>query len=101
MPDGNKCLSLSHVSSPSSVPPVEAAQQNVRLADVICPDNGLIDGEPNFYAANLFLLQYFLTVIPLYIMFTRVTRAWATLAKAMWAKAAFNLLLYIHGAHII
>ncbi|TXG67796.1 hypothetical protein EZV62_009071 [Acer yangbiense] len=32
-------------------------------------------------------------------MFTRATRTWATLAKATWAKAAFNLLLYIHGAH--
>ncbi|KAK3218538.1 hypothetical protein Dsin_012508 [Dipteronia sinensis] len=71
----------------------------IRLESAIWPIFGLHTG-PNFYAANLFLLQYFLTVILLYIMFTRATRTWATLAKATWAKAAFNLLLYIHGGHV-
>ena len=71
------------------------------LANAIWPDNGLCDGGSNFYAANLFILQYFLTVILLYIMFTRATRTCATLAKATRAKSAFNLLLYIHGGHVI
>ncbi|KAK0596657.1 hypothetical protein LWI29_017799 [Acer saccharum] len=69
------------------------------LAKAIWPTMGLENG-PNFYSADLFLLQYFLTVILLYIMFIRATKTCATLARATWAKAAFNLLLYIHGGHV-
>ncbi|TXG71181.1 hypothetical protein EZV62_006116 [Acer yangbiense] len=69
------------------------------LTYAIWPAFGLPKG-PNFYAASLFLLQYFLPVIILYIMFTRATKTCATLARATWAKAAFNLLLYIHGGHV-
>ncbi|KAK4838971.1 hypothetical protein QYF36_018007 [Acer negundo] len=69
------------------------------LTIAIWPAFGLEKG-PNFYSADLFLLQYFLTIILLYIMFTRATRTCATLARATWAKAAFNLLLYIHGGHV-
>ncbi|KAK2662796.1 hypothetical protein Ddye_001370 [Dipteronia dyeriana] len=65
----------------------------------VWPYLGLSNGGTNFYTANLFLLHYFLTVILLYIMFTRATRIWATFAKATWAKVVFNLLLYIHGGH--
>ncbi|KAI9159898.1 hypothetical protein LWI28_003056 [Acer negundo] len=70
-----------------------------RLELAIWPTYGLEEG-PNFYSADLLLVQYFLTVIILYIMFTRATRTCATLARATWAKAAFNLLLYIHGGHV-
>ncbi|KAI9160468.1 hypothetical protein LWI28_008351 [Acer negundo] len=69
------------------------------LTIAIWPAFGLEKG-PNFYSADLFLLQYFLTIILLYIMFTRATRTCAILARATWAKAAFNLLLYIHGGHV-
>ncbi|KAK2654164.1 hypothetical protein Ddye_014020 [Dipteronia dyeriana] len=73
---------------------------DVLLTNAIWPDPELSNRRSNFYAANLFLLQYFLTVILLYIIFTRATRTWATLAKTTWAKAAFNLLLYVHGGHV-
>ncbi|KAK2639700.1 hypothetical protein Ddye_027495 [Dipteronia dyeriana] len=73
---------------------------NVQLENVIWPYIGPRHRGTNFYSANLFLSQYFLMVILIYKMFTRATRTWATLAKATWAKAAFNLLLYIHGGHV-
>ncbi|KAK2654192.1 hypothetical protein Ddye_014048 [Dipteronia dyeriana] len=69
------------------------------LTNAIWPVFG-VRTRPNFYAANLFLLQYFLPVIMLYIMFTRATKTCAALARATWTKAAFNLLLYIHGGHV-
>ncbi|KAK3218947.1 hypothetical protein Dsin_012917 [Dipteronia sinensis] len=53
-------------------------------------------GAGNFYASVLFLLQYFVMVFLVYITFTRATRTSAT-----WAKAAFNLLLYMLGGHVI
>ncbi|KAK0601445.1 hypothetical protein LWI29_024346 [Acer saccharum] len=37
MPDGNKCLSLSHVWIPSSVLPIEAIQQPTRREDPSLP----------------------------------------------------------------
>ncbi|KAK2654150.1 hypothetical protein Ddye_014006 [Dipteronia dyeriana] len=72
----------------------------VEVQGISSSNRGVNNGGSNFYASNLFLLQYFITVILLYIMFTRATSTWATLAEATWTKAAFNLLLYIHGGHV-
>ncbi|TXG71164.1 hypothetical protein EZV62_006099 [Acer yangbiense] len=52
-------------------------------------------GAGNFYSSVLFLLQYFAMVTLIYVTFTRATRTSATI----WAKAAFNLLLYMLGGH--
>ncbi|KAK4838329.1 hypothetical protein QYF36_012909 [Acer negundo] len=53
-------------------------------------------GAGNFYSSVLFLLQYFAMVTLIYLTFTRATRTSATI----WAKAAFNLLLYMLGGHV-
>ncbi|TXG71369.1 hypothetical protein EZV62_006304 [Acer yangbiense] len=53
-------------------------------------------GAGNFHSSVLFLLLYFARVTLIYVTFTRATKTSATI----WAKAAFNLLLYILGGHV-
>lgn len=52
------------------------------------------------YPMTLFFIQYMLRVIRIYTLFTKATRISGILAEAKWAKAAFNLLLYLHGGHV-
>ncbi|XP_044468332.1 cyclic nucleotide-gated ion channel 1-like isoform X2 [Mangifera indica] len=49
---------------------------------------------------NLFLFGYMLLVIGLSITIRNASKQTGFIAKAKWAKAVFNLLLYLHGGHV-
>ncbi|XP_031262148.1 cyclic nucleotide-gated ion channel 1-like [Pistacia vera] len=49
---------------------------------------------------NLFLFGYMLLVIGLSITIRNASKRTGFIAKAKWAKAVFNLFLYLHGGHV-
>ncbi|XP_031251291.1 cyclic nucleotide-gated ion channel 1-like [Pistacia vera] len=49
---------------------------------------------------NLFLFGYMLLVIGLSITIRNASKHTGFIAKAKWAKAVFNLFLYLHGGHV-
>ncbi|XP_044468330.1 cyclic nucleotide-gated ion channel 1-like isoform X2 [Mangifera indica] len=49
---------------------------------------------------NLFLFGYMLLVIGLSITIRNASKQTGFIARAKWAKAVFNLFLYLHGGHV-